>query len=217
MTVASELISQVRLSDVYTALIGTKPRRTGRNTSRGPATWRGGEGFNVALDDSRGTWYDHVTGDHGGVLALIQRVRCCTRSEALRWLSDSFGLPLDNKPMSRAERERYKRACDDAIPLARSAWLWYQERLADLDDLKCSAVDLQAGTMDVDLLATAAQEHHRLSGLDAVGVVREYVHAQRQNPDDTAALVAVGRHWSHWVEAAVVLLIEKWATDRDRQ
>lgn len=91
------MLSQIRISDVYNALTGAVPRRTGRDTWRGPAPWRGGESpQSVSGDDGRGVWHDFVTNDGGGVLDLVQRIRGGNRADALRWTADLAGVALDD-------------------------------------------------------------------------------------------------------------------------
>jgi hypothetical protein len=68
--------------------LGGGPRRRGRSK----AFWRGGDGFNVAIDASKNTWYDFARGEGGGILGLIQRVLDCDRRAASAWLAQSFSL-----------------------------------------------------------------------------------------------------------------------------
>src|SRR5262249_44070128 len=99
---APDIISATRIGDVWGALGGGELRN-----GRGRAWWRGGDGFNISLSDTKGVWYDHVTGDGGGVLDLVQNVRGGTRREALRWLADYAGVPLDNRPLRGQELAEY--------------------------------------------------------------------------------------------------------------
>ncbi|MBZ5583376.1 MAG: hypothetical protein LAQ30_14435 [Acidobacteriia bacterium] len=59
------------------------------------------------MDDSRGVWRDFVTGDGGGVLDLIMRVRGGTRQDAVRWLADITGATLDCRAPSSSSRPEY--------------------------------------------------------------------------------------------------------------
>jgi hypothetical protein len=83
-----EILGRVKISDVYRALGGRIFH------GRGQAFWRKGEGWNVALSDAKGTWYDHAAGAGGGILDLIIAVRGCSRSEAYTWLADFAGVPV---------------------------------------------------------------------------------------------------------------------------
>jgi hypothetical protein len=60
--------------------------------------------LNVSLDDSSGVWHDFVSGDGGGILCLVMRLRGCTKRDALMWLADFVGVPLDDRPMFAGER-----------------------------------------------------------------------------------------------------------------
>src|SRR5262245_1238259 len=103
-----EVLSRVRLSEVYTALTGIPPRRTGRDIWRAAAKYRGGDSpDSVAGDDSRGVWHDFVTDDGGGILDLIQRIRGGSRADALRRCADLAGVPLRDRPLSREDRARW--------------------------------------------------------------------------------------------------------------
>jgi hypothetical protein len=74
-TRAPEILGHVQISDVYQALMGVKPRQTGQDTRLARAIWRGGDGFNVSMDDARGLWHDFTTNEGGGILDLVVRVR----------------------------------------------------------------------------------------------------------------------------------------------
>jgi hypothetical protein len=77
---------------------------------RGRAWWRDGDGWNVALDDRRGCWYDHRDGIGGGVLDLVVHVRGGTRQDALRWLADLTGVALDGRPPDRISAREFAEA-----------------------------------------------------------------------------------------------------------
>jgi hypothetical protein len=101
-----EILSRVLISEVYRALCSSQPRRTGTHSFRGPATWRGGDGPSVSLDDSRGVWHDFVSGQGGGVLDLIIQARGGSRADALRWAAVFSGVTLQGRPLSPSHRER---------------------------------------------------------------------------------------------------------------
>src|SRR5438046_2905840 len=85
---ANEILASIKISQVYRALAGKEPRRTGRDTWRAAAAWRDGSGFNVALNDAKGTWYDHRDRIGGGLVDLVQSVRGGSRQDALKWCAD---------------------------------------------------------------------------------------------------------------------------------
>ena len=118
---ASSLVSRVQISAVWVALGGGLLRQC-----RGCAFWRPkADGWSVALDDSKGTWFDHRDGCGGGVLDLVQHVLHCTRAEALRWLADLAGVTLDNRPPTAADRLRWSRAQREAEELT----VWRREQI----------------------------------------------------------------------------------------
>ena len=98
---ASDIVSRVKISEVYTALGGKRLR-----FGRGPAFWRRGDGQSVSFNDSKGAWYDFVTGGGGGVLDLVSTVQRCSRADALKWLADYTGVPLHDRPVDPAYAKR---------------------------------------------------------------------------------------------------------------
>jgi len=131
-TAAREILSRISISRVYSALsaesgIETPPIR-GR---RAVAFWRNGDGHNVALDDETNTYYDHARAEGGGVLALVQTVRACSKQEALFWIADLAGMRLSsslNTSASRRKRQQRARAGSDA----RKMWARDRECVASL-------------------------------------------------------------------------------------
>lgn len=70
--------------------------------NRTQATWRGGTGYNVSINNSQGTWYDHKGGQGGSVIDLCMAVEGLDRAAALRALADRYGVMLDEtKPSKR--------------------------------------------------------------------------------------------------------------------
>ena len=74
-TRASEILCHVQISDVYHALTGVKRRWTRQDICRAPAIWRGGDGRNVSMEDSRGVSHDLTSDEGGGVLDLVGRIQ----------------------------------------------------------------------------------------------------------------------------------------------
>ena len=104
------------ITAVWQALGGDPPRR-----GRARAFYRKGDNPGaVSLNDEKGCWHDFVTGESGGVLGLVQRVLGGSRADALRWLSGFTGLPLDDRPLTAADRRQYLRARQEAAELV--AW-----------------------------------------------------------------------------------------------
>lgn len=57
-TAMAEILARVKISEVYYVLTGKQPQRVGSDAWRGPAVWRGGDGLNVSLNDTRNLWHD---------------------------------------------------------------------------------------------------------------------------------------------------------------
>src|SRR5262245_49645268 len=116
---AADILSRVCISDVWRGLGGGELRH-----GRGRAFWRGGDGYNVALDDTRGVWWDYRDGDGGGVLDLIQHVRCGARADALKFVAELAGLTLDSRPLSMQEKRTRAEHLRQAATLAQQCAWW---------------------------------------------------------------------------------------------
>ena len=140
-----EILARVKISEVYSVLTGKQPRPSGPNAWRGPAVWRGGDGHNVSLNDTRNIWHDFTANEGGGVLDLVVRICGGSRQDALRWLADFAGVPLDNRQLSATERAdwaKQQRLIKRELPRAR---LWQRAALAlgdqVLENLKAALAD----------------------------------------------------------------------------
>jgi hypothetical protein len=125
MSHATDIVSSVKISQVWQALGGPALRR-----GRGVAFWRQADGLSVSLNDAKGTWYDFPAGESGGVLALVSRIRRGDRQESLRWLADFAGVAMDDSPLSTEDRASWateRRAIERDLPAAR---LWRRVALA---------------------------------------------------------------------------------------
>src|SRR5690242_14406683 len=121
------LLQMVRITAVWPALGGGRLRG-----NRGQAFYRGGDGWNVSLNDEKGTYFDHRENQGGGILDLIKRVLGITRSQAVDWLYAFAGVePTADR--AEAVREWKQRAA-----AARSeAALFTQWRRTEEDRLRC--------------------------------------------------------------------------------
>jgi hypothetical protein len=191
----SHLISAVKISDVYSALTGTKPRRTGTGKSRGPAVWRGGDGLNVSLDDNLGLWHDFTAGEGGGVLDLITTIQGGSRQNALRWLADFSGFPLEDTPLSAEERARWaheQKELQRDLPKARywrrAAVLMTEELLAQL---KSSFFDPTADNPPESSaeLKNLTRMLERFKRIDGAELVEEYRGWMADFPEMTSGMV----------------------------
>lgn len=142
----AEILERLQISEIFNALGGEVRGRRGR------AFWRRGDGWNISLDDDKGAWFDHRDGIGGGVVDLIVKVRGCSRGEALHWLAELVGLPLDG-------RESGPRVTQQAAEDWRRGLL---DRLAGRLD-RCKADALSADNPPEVLIA----EIRTLSGLES--------------------------------------------------
>jgi hypothetical protein len=166
------------ISEVW-ARLGGGPLRHGR----GRAFWRGGEGFNVSLDDQKNVWHDFVANEGGGVLDLVMRIRGCDRRGAYTWVAAEFTLPTSD--LTPAEREAHARQRAYHHADLRNAQMFavaaYQLADALLEDL--DACDLQRGPL-TRLIASLRTD---------AGILLEYRQWRERHPTLTRALVAAGR------------------------
>jgi hypothetical protein len=193
----NEVLAGTKISQVYRALTGREPRRTGSETLRAVAVWRDGDGFNVSLDDTRGLWHDFTTGEGGGVLDLVVRVRGGSRQDALRWVADLVGCPLDDRPLSAFDRTRWvkqQRQIERELPKAR---LWRRSVLAlgeeVLDQFKTTLVDPTLPWPAVGEIARWTAQLATWHRLDDAGLVAEYLWWAQHQPLLTGGLVYAAR------------------------
>ncbi len=189
---AADILSRVRISQVWRALSGGKLRH-----GRGRAWWREGDGYNVSLNDAKGTWYDHAAGEGGGVLALVQCVRGGSRADALRWCADLAGVPMEDTPLSAADRARWaaeRRAIERDLPAARH-WRRGAVLLAEetLGELKSALVDPIAPQPDPGEIYRLTQQVARWQRMDGAALVAEYLWWREHCPDLTAGMVHAAR------------------------
>jgi hypothetical protein len=97
----AEVVSHVQITEVW-AMLGGPPLRNGR----GKRFWKDGDGYNIRLRDDLNVWKDFVTGQKGGILALIETVLDCDKRTALRFLADRLHLDID-QPLTLAQRRAY--------------------------------------------------------------------------------------------------------------
>ena len=127
---AAEIVCRVKISDVWQALGGDPPKR-----GRAKAFFRGGDGLNISLDDSKGAWYDFRENTGGGILALIQLVQDCTKKDALKWLADYQGVSLDS-PLTPSERRDYARRRAAAEQEGRALVAWRNDLIESIREYR---------------------------------------------------------------------------------
>jgi hypothetical protein len=149
------------------------------------------------LNDSRGVWHDFATNEGGGILALVIRVRGGGRADALRWLADLVGVPLDDKPLAPEDREHWardRRELERILPTARywrRAAVCIAEEL--LESLKGALFNPALPQPDVGEIASVENLLGSLRRVDGGALVREYRSWLERFPGHTAALVRVAK------------------------
>jgi hypothetical protein len=189
MNATTEILSRVRISQVYVELGGPTPRG-----NRVPAFWRGGDGLNVSLDDKRGVWHDFTTDDGGGVLDLVARVRGGSRADALRWCAELAGVPLEDKPLSPIERESWARGRRDLERNLPIAQCWQRAAISMteelLDQLKAGLSNPNLPQPEIGEIRGAESLLVSLRRKDGAALIDEYRAWLEEHPGLTAALVA---------------------------
>ena len=192
--VSADVLACIKISEVYRALTGVDVHRVGRDTWRAAATWRGGDGLNVSGDDSRGVWHDFVSDAGGGVLDLVICIRGGNRADALRWLADLAGVPMDDTPLSPEDRERWaaeRRELERDLPAARY-WRRAAVNMGEelLDSLKTALVDPMLPQPETGEIGHVENVLHSLQRIDSAALVAEYRWWLEHHPGLTAAMVA---------------------------
>jgi hypothetical protein len=182
-------LARFKISDVYAALGGPKLRKM-----RGPAFWRGGDGFNVSLDDGRGVWHDFTTDEGGGVLDLVVHVRGGNRADALRWCAGLAGIPLSDEPLSAEDRARWakeRRALERDLPTAR-CWRRAAVSMAEelLVSLKSALFDPTLPQPEIDEIGHVENMMRSLQQQDGAALVAEFGWWLQHHPGLTVAMVA---------------------------
>jgi hypothetical protein len=193
--------------DVWRAL-GGGPLRG----KRGKAFWRGGDGYSIALDTAKGTWYDHRDGRGGGVLALIETALGCSRAHALRWLEGEGFIEPRTLTLEQRREHAQRRATSGTVALDIAHW-----RYAFTAELNASK--LAAAKADCDeALGRAASLCNVLENGSPQDIVREFIRHRANNPADVARLIAAGmkrEQEARRITAEVVLLLARVAEWED--
>jgi hypothetical protein len=194
---ARDVLAQVEISGVCRELTGVEPRRCGVGKYRAVATWRGGDGYSVSLDDSKGVWHDPVSDEGGGILDLVKLIRGGNRAEALRWCADLAGIPLDDKPFSAEDRARWaaerrdlERELPDARHWRRAAVSMAQELL---DSLKAGLVDPTLPQPGIGELGNLTALLWRLRRIDGAALLAEYAWWRERYPGMTALMIRAAK------------------------
>jgi hypothetical protein len=166
--------------------------------------WRKTKDRNVSLDDSKGCYFDFVTGSGGGILDLVVQAHGCSRSDAYKWLALEFNL--ESKDITPVERKAHGQARQIGRILARDALWWWMAKCSDLEDQKREIVQVGAEPFE---LARVANKLYRLQSLNAVGIVSEFAKHESNDPVACADLVRAGRGWEEACKWAIKRTITK--------
>lgn len=191
---ATDIVGRTSIAEVYRALGGPDLRG-----GRGKAFWRAGDGYNVALNDSKGTWFDHVAGRGGGILDLIVTVRGGTRQDALKWLAEHNGTPLENRLLSRKDRAEYARRVREIERELPAARYWKRAAVLMIEELlhmlKAALVDPTLPQPGLTEIEATENMLSRLQRQDGGRLVDEYHWWLERYPGITAALVDAAKRW----------------------
>jgi hypothetical protein len=204
MSTAKEVLSRLRISDVAQAL-GVKVDRI---KHRGVAAWRDGRRFSVSFNDDKNVWHDFVTGEAGGILDLIARIRGGNRADALRWAAHFVGVELDDLQANAKGRKAWAEWRHSASAAAEGIAYWRDALVPELNARKVSAV--AAG--DNEALGRAALLCNLLENGSAEDVVREFIRHRSSDPAEVERLIAEGCQHDRegqLIAAAVVLMLAK--------
>ena len=219
-TASRDVLTCIKISEACHTLTGIAPRRCGPSKYRAVATWRGGDGYTVSLDDSKGVWHDPVPDEGGGVLDLIVRVQGGNRAEALRWAADLVGIPLDNKPFTKADRARWaaeRRELERALPGARywrRAAIELSEEL--LSVLKAALFDGPAEKIDFDGIRDTTRLLARLRRMDGAELVAELHSWMESHPQLTSAMIQSARTRETAERRAIQIYMEMNLVEAER-
>jgi len=138
----------------------------------------------------------------------------CDRGELVTELRRRGLLPeRERRPLTPAEKAAWGRAQRQAADLARAAWRWWRERVAELDEAAAGAVDLEGNRIDTWALAAAASEALKLRSAGPDGVIAAYRRALETDREHTLALVREGADWdricSRWCKQVVAALAKR--------
>ena len=191
--VANEILAAVTISRVATALTGVEPHH-----GRIPAPWRKTTDRNVSLCDRKGAWIDHVTGEGGGILDFVIRIRGGSRQDALQWLAIFSGIPIDNREFSPGERATWARRRGEIERNLPTAELWRRSAVSlgreILDSLKAPLLNpALPHRAEIGEIASWTLQLDRWLKMNGGELVTEYEWWRRHHPKMTAAMVDVMR------------------------
>ena len=167
--------------------------------NRGKAFWRDGDGYNIALNDNKGAWFDFVTGVGGGVIDLVCVVHDDpSRAAAVRWLDDRFGnvappdhlTPEERKAKAKAEKKQRE-----------EVQRWRDGCILRLEAMQRAGLYAE----DWEKVGHAAKRLHRLRTATTAQLTEWFLaQPERQRKEDTA----VGRRFQRWWDGICLQYLE---------
>jgi hypothetical protein len=190
MSTLATALSHVRITELARELAG----HDNVKDNRCRAVWRSGDGWSVTLDDIKGTFFDHVEADGGGVLDFIRRFGH-TKHEALRIVEEYTGSSLDRRP----------RVSKSAMNWARGVQRWREarinelgEHLSELDELKLATASAASDYVSMCAWQGALiAERDGLRKADAQQLVSEY---ESHSPGARRKTILRGEWWQTFVQ-----------------
>lgn len=175
-------LDSVRILEVWRALGGPELRR-----GRAPAFWRSGDNPQaIAVHAEKGCWYDYRDSVGGGVLQLVQHVKGCDQSGALRWLQYQ-GL-IESRTLPRVQRRAYEQCRDAARTFTDEIGHWKSAYVQQLNRIKLAADE----SGNAAVMAIAAPLCHVLENGPPDDIIREFSRHRDADPAEVARLVVEG-------------------------
>ena len=176
---------------------------------RGKAFWRNGDAYSIALEPTKGTWYDHRDGRGGGALALVEIALGCNRRSALQWL-EGKGF-IEPRMLTHGQRCDRVRRSTTAGTMASDIAYWRSAFIMELGVRKVAAAEAGCDAA----FARAASLCNVLENGRPEKIVREFIRHRKNTPWEVARLIAAGRERdleSQRITGEVVLLLARAAT-----
>lgn len=200
-------LATIPILDAWYALGGGSLRG-----KRGQAFWRDGDGYSVAVNAAKGTWYDHRDGCGGGVLALVETALGCDRRAALQWL-EAEGF-IEPRTLTHEQRLEHAQRRGTASTVALDIAHWRSALTSELNARKLAAAQAD----DDEALGGAARLCNVLENGSAEKIVQEFIRHRANDPAGVARLLATGRARdleAQRITAEVVLLLAAVEGSRD--
>ena len=171
--------------------------------NRGRAFWRDGDGYNVALNLTKNTWYDFRDNVGGGVLRLVEVALHCDKRDALSFLEAYCGLD-PRRPLT--QRERCSREVAPALAqrladFARGVEIVTKQQLAVVGALQSLNIEVTGKLAD----------WHRYDYLLKTATPEDLAELWEHMPEAQASIERLGREDREHAEAVTAALVETLA------